>query len=152
MVLVANGSMRGHNFVWGHSNPLWLLDGGLGPQQLRSVLRNHIATVGSRYADKFFCWDVVNEAVSGDVHSVVAVVDVYGEEGAAAVCKVDGVAMVLPWRKGVERGCDRRGCCDRVIVCLIPAHTTHSRSSVDVERVNQQRRMGSVCVCVCVCV
>jgi endo-1,4-beta-xylanase len=55
-----------HNFVWGASNPNWLLDGNFSPSQLVTIMQNHINTVADRYAGRAYCWDVVNEAVSDD--------------------------------------------------------------------------------------
>eukprot|EP01012_Entosiphon_sulcatum_P044004 TRINITY_DN58497_c0_g1_i1.p1 TRINITY_DN58497_c0_g1~~TRINITY_DN58497_c0_g1_i1.p1 ORF type:complete len:364 (-),score=47.48 TRINITY_DN58497_c0_g1_i1:26-1117(-) len=62
----ANQEFRGHNLCWGSDNPQWLLNGGFKPDQLKSILENHISTVsrGLRKVGKVYCWDVVNEAVS----------------------------------------------------------------------------------------
>jgi len=45
-------------------NPDWLLNGGFSPAQLEGIMQAHIAAVGGRYKDAFFCFDVVNEAVA----------------------------------------------------------------------------------------
>ncbi len=65
MVGTANGTMRGHNFVWGQSNPSWLVNSSFDTTQLLDIMQKHISTVGGRYEGRFYCWDVVNEAVSG---------------------------------------------------------------------------------------
>lgn len=59
-----SSAFRGHNFIWGQSNPDWLTKGGFSPSQLQTVLEEHIAGVGGRYGTHPLCWDVVNEAVA----------------------------------------------------------------------------------------
>lgn len=58
------GVFRGHNFVWGDYNPPWLLDGNFSAAELLSIMQGHISHVAGHYAGRFYCWDVVNEAVS----------------------------------------------------------------------------------------
>ncbi len=58
--------VRGHNLLWGISNPAWLTEGHFTPDQLRSIMKNHIITVVSHYRGKVFAWDVVNEAFDRD--------------------------------------------------------------------------------------
>jgi endo-1,4-beta-xylanase len=68
-----NMKVRGHNLLWGMSNPDWL---GNGPArtyrkftgaQLEAILVNHIRTVMGHYRDKYpgvvKWWDVTNEVM-----------------------------------------------------------------------------------------
>ncbi len=54
--------VRGHNLVWGWTNPLWLTGGKFTPSQLAELLHEHIAKVATHYRGKVFAWDVLNEA------------------------------------------------------------------------------------------
>lgn len=61
--LEAHGmAVRGHNLAWWSGNPAWLDSGGYDSQQLKQLLRDHIATVMGHYRGRVFEWDVVNEA------------------------------------------------------------------------------------------
>ena len=55
--------VRGHTLVWTHQNPPWLTRGTFNPQELNSLLHEHISKVVGHYRGKIFAWDVVNEAV-----------------------------------------------------------------------------------------
>jgi len=69
-VVVANGTLRGHNFVWKPAaNPSWLTARHFTVPQLQQILSEHIATVGGHYRGKVLSWDVVNEAVTDDPSS-----------------------------------------------------------------------------------
>jgi endo-1,4-beta-xylanase len=57
-----NMVVRGHTLVWYQQNPNWLINGNYSPDQLSSILQDHIATVVGRYAGRVYAWDVVNEA------------------------------------------------------------------------------------------
>jgi endo-1,4-beta-xylanase len=59
-----SGTFRGHNFIWGGYNPQWILDGNFNEQTLIQLMQSHISTLINRYESRFYCWDVVNEAVS----------------------------------------------------------------------------------------
>jgi len=59
-------AVRGHTLVWHNQLPKWLTGGGFSPEQLASILRNHIAAVAGRYAGRVYAWDVVNEAFNDD--------------------------------------------------------------------------------------
>ncbi|HEV2400989.1 MAG TPA: endo-1,4-beta-xylanase [Candidatus Sulfotelmatobacter sp.] len=56
--------VRGHCLVWDHNNPLWLEKGHFTPEQLSTLLHEHIATAMKHYAGQVFAWDVVNEALN----------------------------------------------------------------------------------------
>jgi endo-1,4-beta-xylanase len=56
--------VRGHPLVWeGDLFPSWLTGGSYTPDQLRSIMTDHIRTVVSRYRGSITEWVVVNEAV-----------------------------------------------------------------------------------------
>lgn len=65
---IANGQQtRGHTLVWHSGLPNWVSTNTTWTtSQLQTILFNHIDTVASRYRDKLFCWDVVNEALNTD--------------------------------------------------------------------------------------
>lgn len=61
----SNGlAVRGHTLVWhqdaGNPLPEWLLDVD-DPEEMRTVVADHIATVVGRYRGRIDRWDVVNE-------------------------------------------------------------------------------------------
>jgi len=53
--------VRGHNLVWGWTNPAWLTNGNFKAQELSQMLQEHITVVAKHYRGKVFAWDVVNE-------------------------------------------------------------------------------------------
>jgi endo-1,4-beta-xylanase len=57
--------VRGHVFVWHNQVPRWVSTGAT-PARLAEILRDHILTLGRRYRNKVFAWDVVNEAFNHD--------------------------------------------------------------------------------------
>lgn len=58
--------VRGHCLLWSEYNPAWLAKGNFTPEQLNSMLREHITKVMKHYAGKVFAWDVVNESFLAD--------------------------------------------------------------------------------------
>jgi endo-1,4-beta-xylanase len=59
-------TVRGHTLVWHAQLPAWIADGKLGADELRAVMRDHIAAVMGRYKGRVRTWDVVNEVVGDD--------------------------------------------------------------------------------------
>ncbi|UED87774.1 endo-1,4-beta-xylanase [Streptomyces profundus] len=53
-------SLRGHTLVWHSQLPGWV--GGLGTNELRTAMNDHISQVMGRYRGQIDSWDVVNEA------------------------------------------------------------------------------------------
>jgi endo-1,4-beta-xylanase len=56
-----NQVVRGHTLLWHNQNPKWLTEGNFTPDELRSILRDHIKTVVGRYRGSIQQWDVTNE-------------------------------------------------------------------------------------------
>lgn len=59
-------AVRGHTLVWHNQRPAWLTGGTFTPDQLFSILQDHIKKVVGHYAGKVYAWDVVNEAFESD--------------------------------------------------------------------------------------
>ncbi|MBN3930649.1 endo-1,4-beta-xylanase [Streptomyces verrucosisporus] len=53
--------VRGHTLLWHSQNPQWLEQGDFSKEELREILREHIATVVGRYKGRIQQWDVANE-------------------------------------------------------------------------------------------
>ncbi|TYC24348.1 endo-1,4-beta-xylanase [Micromonospora sp. MP36] len=58
-------SVYGHTLVWHTDVPQWVSP-DWSPERLRAVLRAHITAVVSRYRDRVWAWDVVNEVLAED--------------------------------------------------------------------------------------
>ncbi|MFI6328424.1 endo-1,4-beta-xylanase [Micromonospora chersina] len=58
-------SVYGHTLVWHNDVPQWVSP-DWSPERLRAVLRAHVTAVVSRYRDRVWAWDVVNEALDED--------------------------------------------------------------------------------------
>src|SRR5690606_9113323 len=56
--------VRGHTLVWHAQQPSWVQ--GLGGDDLRQAMLDHIAGVAGHYAGDIESWDVVNEAFEWD--------------------------------------------------------------------------------------
>jgi endo-1,4-beta-xylanase len=58
--------VRGHTLVWHNQLPQWLkdLEKTATAEEIRQIVRTHIATVVGRYRGRIAQWDVVNEAVN----------------------------------------------------------------------------------------
>jgi endo-1,4-beta-xylanase len=61
-----NMAVRGHTLVWHNQVANWVRNGNFTPEQLASIMHDHINTVVGRYAGKVYAWDVVNEAFESD--------------------------------------------------------------------------------------
>ncbi len=59
-------AVRGHTLVWHSQVPDWVTKGGYTPEQLSTILQDHINTVVTHYAGQVYAWDVVNEAFNDD--------------------------------------------------------------------------------------
>jgi endo-1,4-beta-xylanase len=58
----AGQKIRGHTLVWHFQLPGWVR--ALGPRELETAMREHIAKVVGHFKDDVSVWDVVNEPVS----------------------------------------------------------------------------------------
>lgn len=63
-------AVRGHTFVWHNQTPDWVFDYA-DKEQLLQRIRGHITTIGNRYKDDIYCWDVVNEAIEDKLDIVL---------------------------------------------------------------------------------
>lgn len=65
-----NMAIEAHHYVWGEEKwlPEWLKKGNYSKEQLYTLLREHIVTVGNRYGGKIAQWTVVNEAFTRKQH------------------------------------------------------------------------------------
>jgi endo-1,4-beta-xylanase len=59
-------AVRGHTLVWHTSLPGWLTGGGFSADELRTILKQHIETMMTRYRGRIAAWDVVNEVLEED--------------------------------------------------------------------------------------
>ncbi len=57
-------AIRGHTLVWHRQVPAWVY--GLSREDAIAALRDHIATLVTRYRGRVAAWDVVNEAIGDD--------------------------------------------------------------------------------------
>ncbi len=57
-----NMFMRGHTLIWHNQTPEWVFKNATRDVLLERM-KNHITTVGEKYKNDFYCWDVVNEAI-----------------------------------------------------------------------------------------
>ena len=59
-----NMPMQAHHYLWGEKKwlPDWLINGDFSPEELDTIMRDHIYNVGKRYSGTIAEWTVVNEA------------------------------------------------------------------------------------------
>lgn len=84
---ISNGmKIRGHTLIWHERLPDWLIyenEKRVSKELLLKSLKEHIHKVVDRYKDKIYCWDVVNEVISDDEHTLfrdTALYQIAGEE------------------------------------------------------------------------
>jgi endo-1,4-beta-xylanase len=62
--------IRGHTLCWHKQTPIWMFKdhdmNAVTKEVLLARLKDHITQVVSRYKDKVYAWDVVNEAIDDD--------------------------------------------------------------------------------------
>jgi endo-1,4-beta-xylanase len=58
--------VRGHTLVWHSQLPLWLIDGGFSPAEVKDLMVAHITAEAGRYRGAIYAWDVVNEPFADD--------------------------------------------------------------------------------------
>lgn len=93
--------VRGHCLVWGRDNPDWLAHGHFTPDQLSSLLHDHITTVMKHYAGKVFAWDVVNEAL--DEHGTLRDSIWYNQPGIGLATKQPAyVEQAFRWARAAD--------------------------------------------------
>lgn len=65
-----NMQIQAHHLLWGEEKwlPEWLKTGNYTPDQLGSIIQQHIQTVAGRYAGTIQQWTVVNEAFTRGQH------------------------------------------------------------------------------------
>jgi len=66
-----NMTFRADPICWDFQNPKWLSNGNWTQSELETILQNYIKNVIGHYSayyesKQFYCWDVVNEAISDD--------------------------------------------------------------------------------------
>lgn len=61
--------VNGHVLVWHQQLPDWLTQGQFSQEELKTILREHIQTLVTRYRGRVASWDVAAEAVGEDGQS-----------------------------------------------------------------------------------
>jgi endo-1,4-beta-xylanase len=65
-----NMPVEAHHYVWGEEKwlPKWLKEGNYSDEQTLQLMRDHIQTVGQKYAGRIAQWTVVNEPFTRSQH------------------------------------------------------------------------------------
>lgn len=68
--LAHHSKIKGHVLAWGDALPDWVTQGNYSPDELKSILQNHVQTIVKHFKDKYpgavTEWNVVNEPVCND--------------------------------------------------------------------------------------
>jgi len=93
---VANGMlMRGHTLCWHKQTPGWMFKDPVGntvsKEVLLSRLKDHITKVVTRYKNKVYAWDVVNEAIDDDDSKYLRDTEWY------KICGEEYIAKAFQW-------------------------------------------------------
>jgi|SRR3989344_994060 len=59
-----NMAIRGHTLVWDKGFPKWLKEGDFKSEEIKEIVKNHVQAVAKHFRGKFYCWDVINEALN----------------------------------------------------------------------------------------
>ncbi|HOU01210.1 MAG TPA: endo-1,4-beta-xylanase [Bacteroidales bacterium] len=95
---IANGmKVRGHTLCWHAQTGEWMFKDASGNQASKELalarLKDHITTVVTRYKDKVYAWDVLNEAI---VDSDTAK-NPYRETPWYKICGEEYIAKIFQW-------------------------------------------------------
>jgi endo-1,4-beta-xylanase len=87
--------LRGHTLCWHKQTPGWLFKGPDGNTVTKEVLltrlKDHITQVVTRYKNKVYAWDVVNEAIDDDDSKFMRETDWY------KICGEEYIAKAFQW-------------------------------------------------------
>lgn len=83
--------MRGHTLLWHGGNPSWLTGRSWECSELRPIVKQHVTTLVSRYADVVREWDVANEILDGGANLRTS------ENPFIAACGIDIVKDAFRW-------------------------------------------------------
>jgi endo-1,4-beta-xylanase len=65
-----NMQIQSHHYVWGEEKwlPSWLKEGKFTPEEIKTIIKEHILNVGTHYKGKIKEWTVVNEVFTRNMH------------------------------------------------------------------------------------